>query len=244
MSKGDVMELIERKTPRMIIDKEKIDSKKGVITLEGRFLSPLYEHCPEIFASQNVGTAYWRGYFPTLDRQRNGLVIHLGGTDLFVMGASIMSECCFLLKWASEQGHFPLGLSGVSMGGYMANLSATNAPFPVSLIPCLSSTTAAPNYTQGAISEMIEWKELEKDINSTNFWEGIKCISNCDWYDRYNTAISMKNQRNFSKAQELMWLLMEEFTNLKMYPLPKATNLVKAVNAETDAYVLRDGIPD
>uniref|UniRef100_A0A914D714 Uncharacterized protein n=1 Tax=Acrobeloides nanus TaxID=290746 RepID=A0A914D714_9BILA len=292
MSKGDVMELIERKTPRMIIDKEKIDSKKGVITLEGRFLSPLYEHCPEIFASQNVGTAYWRGYFPTLDRQRNGLVIHLGGTgdhgyvrreyffvnellkhgissillqtpfygnrkpvhqfrsslhnvsDLFVMGASIMSECCFLLKWASEQGHFPLGLSGVSMGGYMANLSATNAPFPVSLIPCLSSTTAAPNYTQGAISEMIEWKELEKDINSTNFWEGIKCISDCDWYDRYNTAISMKNQRNFSKAQELMWLLMEEFTNLKMYPLPKATNLVKAVNAETDAYVLRDGIPD
>lgn len=37
---------------------------------------------------------------------------------------------------------------------------------------------------------------------------------------------------------------MEEFTNLKMYPLPKATNLVKAVNAETDAYVLRDSIPD
>lgn len=45
-------------------------------------------------------------------------------SDLFVMGGSLMAECCYLLRWAGEQGHYPLGLSGVSMGGHMASLGS------------------------------------------------------------------------------------------------------------------------
>jgi hypothetical protein len=37
------------------------------------------------------------------------------------MGGSLICECCFLLRWAKEQGHSPLGLSGISMGGYMVS---------------------------------------------------------------------------------------------------------------------------
>lgn len=59
------------------------------------------------------------------------------------MGGALIAECNFLLKWAKQQGYWPLGLAGVSMGGHMASLACTNSPEPVALVPCLSWTTAS-----------------------------------------------------------------------------------------------------
>lgn len=64
------------------------------------------------------------------------------------MGGALIAECNFLLNWAKESGYSPLGLSGVSMGGYMASLAYTNSSGPVSLVPCLSSSTAAPVFVK------------------------------------------------------------------------------------------------
>lgn len=40
-----------------------------------------------------------------------------------------------------------------------------------------------------------------------------------------------------------MYVLMEEFTNLCNYPIPKDTRLVKNIIAENDGYVIRAGVP-
>lgn len=48
-----------------------------------------------------------------------------------------------------------------------------------------------------------------------------------------------------SPTKKFMWILMEEFTNLAMYPIPIDTSLVKSIVADEDAYVLRvPSIPD
>lgn len=40
-----------------------------------------------------------------------------------------------------------------------------------------------------------------------------------------------------------MYVLMEEFTNIANFPIPKDTTLVKTIIAENDGYVIRDGVP-
>ncbi|XP_076446925.1 protein ABHD18-like [Babylonia areolata] len=87
-------------------------------------------------------------------------------SDLFVMGGALILESLALLHWCQNQGYGPLGLTGISMGGHMASLAATNWPEPVSLIPCLSWSTASVVFTQGVMSGAIPWKTLE-----TQFFE-------------------------------------------------------------------------
>lgn len=40
-----------------------------------------------------------------------------------------------------------------------------------------------------------------------------------------------------------MYVLMEEFTNLSNYPVPKDTRLIKNIIAENDGYIIRAGVP-
>lgn len=48
-----------------------------------------------------------------------------------------------------------------------------------------------------------------------------------------------------SPTKRFIWILMEEFTNLKMYPIPFNTSIIHGIVAENDAYVLRlSSIPD
>lgn len=101
------------------------------------------------------------------------------------MGGALMVECCFIIKWAIQQGHWPVGLSGVSMGGHMASLAATNIPVSTPLIPLLSWTSGAPVYTIGALSEAINWPILETELNSTQFRNEINFfIPHNDWFDK------------------------------------------------------------
>uniref|UniRef100_A0AC34FY27 Abhydrolase domain-containing 18 n=1 Tax=Panagrolaimus sp. ES5 TaxID=591445 RepID=A0AC34FY27_9BILA len=218
----------------MIITKEW--NRKDITYMEGNFLSPLYEWCPQLFPA-GVEKCYWRGLFPQKSEKRNGLVIHLAGTgdhtffrreygfandllkegysailienpyygtrkpkqqfsssllnvsDLFVMGAAIIGECNFILRWAKEAGHWPLGISGVSMGGYMACLAASNVHDPIALVPCLSWTTAAPVYTEGALSDAIQWKNLGKELSSKHFRDAISQIKDCNWLEQLDAYI-------------------------------------------------------
>lgn len=96
-----------------------------------------------------------------------------------------MVECCYLLKWAIQLGHWPVALSGVSMGGHMASLAATNMPVPTALIPLLSWTSGAPVYTIGALSEAINWQILDIELNTKKFRNDINfLIPHNDWLDK------------------------------------------------------------
>lgn len=89
--------------------------------------------------------------------------------DLYVMGACLILECLLLLRWASERGYGPLGLTGISMGGYMACLGACSYPQPVALIPCLSRSTASIVFTEGVLSYSIPWLKLYEQMQHKEY---------------------------------------------------------------------------
>lgn len=65
------------------------------------------------------------------------------------MGAALITEAVLLFKWVNDSGKYPKvnGLSGVSLGGFNASLTATNINYPVAAVPCLTWSSAAPIFT-------------------------------------------------------------------------------------------------
>lgn len=92
-------------------------------------------------------------------------------SDLFVMGGALVLESLVLFHWCERQGYGPLGITGISMGGHMASLAATNWHKPVSLVPILSWSTASSVFTEGVMSEAIPWKVLQAQYFSDSTYE-------------------------------------------------------------------------
>ncbi|KAL7016153.1 hypothetical protein ACKWTF_009944 [Chironomus riparius] len=82
-------------------------------------------------------------------------------SDIFVMGGCLILESMVLLNWCEKMGLGPLGITGLSMGGHMASLAASNYPKPLVLVPCLSWSTASSVFTEGVMSHSINWDMLE-----------------------------------------------------------------------------------
>ncbi|XP_053995904.1 protein ABHD18 isoform X1 [Hylaeus anthracinus] len=91
--------------------------------------------------------------------------------DIFIMGGCLIMESIVLLNWCEQQGFGPLGLTGLSMGGHMASLAATNWPKPIPLVPCLSWSTASPVFTQGVMSASINWTLLENQYFANELYQ-------------------------------------------------------------------------
>ncbi|XP_064637354.1 protein ABHD18-like [Lineus longissimus] len=92
-------------------------------------------------------------------------------SDLFVMGGALICESVALFHWCERNGYGPLGISGLSMGGHMASIAATNWDKPLSLTPCLSWSTASNVFTQGVMSGAIPWHLLESQYVADNFYK-------------------------------------------------------------------------
>ncbi|XP_051277210.1 protein ABHD18 isoform X2 [Dicentrarchus labrax] len=118
------------------------------------------------------------GYRKPKDQLRSSLK---NVSDLFVMGGALILESTVLLRWLEREGYWPLGMTGISMGGYMASLAVTNWPKPIPLVPCLSWSTASSVFTTGVLSKAVNWTELEKQyaINSVYEEEIIKLLEYC-----------------------------------------------------------------
>lgn len=87
-------------------------------------------------------------------------------SDLFVMGGCLVLESLAIFHWCERMGFGPLGITGISMGGHMASLAATNWHKPLPLIPCLSWSTASGVFTQGVMSGAINWEMLKNQYFS------------------------------------------------------------------------------
>lgn len=77
------------------------------------------------------------------------------------MGGCLILESLTLLKWCENMNLGPFGITGLSMGGHMASLAATNYPKPLVLVPCLSWSTASAVFTEGVMTHSINWDVLE-----------------------------------------------------------------------------------
>jgi pimeloyl-ACP methyl ester carboxylesterase len=86
-------------------------------------------------------------------------------TDQFVMNMASVEEACALLVWLRERGHAAAGLTGHSMGGYMAALAAVVFPEPVAVMSCATGLSAAPVFTDGLLSRYIDWDLLANGHN-------------------------------------------------------------------------------
>ncbi|VDL61986.1 unnamed protein product [Hymenolepis diminuta] len=94
-------------------------------------------------------------------------------SDLFVMGGALILESHTLLRWCQKHGYGPFILHGVSMGGYMATICATTVPFPVSLVPCLSWTSASVVFLEGVLSHSVDWRTLTKQYTQDSVYSKI-----------------------------------------------------------------------
>ncbi|XP_071452796.1 protein ABHD18 [Hetaerina americana] len=96
-------------------------------------------------------------------------------SDIFVMGGCLILESLVLFHWCEKLGFGPLGITGISMGGHMASLAATNWPKPLVLVPCLSWSTASGVFTQGVLSGAINWDMLmDQYFSNGKYREEIK----------------------------------------------------------------------
>lgn len=48
-------------------------------------------------------------------------------SDLFVMGGALILESTVLLRWLEREGYWPLGMTGISMGGYVSHQNKTHS---------------------------------------------------------------------------------------------------------------------
>lgn len=110
----------------------------------------------------NIGSIILENPFYGLRKPENQVRSNLRNvSDIFVMGGCLILECLVLLQWCERNGYGPLGVTGMSMGGHMASLAATNWPKPLVLVPCLSWSTASAVFTTGVMSHSINWDMLE-----------------------------------------------------------------------------------
>ncbi|KAI4800083.1 hypothetical protein KUCAC02_016620 [Chaenocephalus aceratus] len=158
---------------------------------EGFFISPLEHLVPGILPPEAV-KARFQFIVPKKWQKNRPVCIHLAGTGDHAVqseecvrpacdGRALILESTVLLRWLEREGYWPLGMTGISMGGYMASLAVTNWPKPIPLIPCLSWSTASSVFTTGVLSKAVNWKELEKQyaINSVYEEEIIKLLEYC-----------------------------------------------------------------
>ncbi|VVC88806.1 unnamed protein product [Leptidea sinapis] len=88
------------------------------------------------------------------------------------IGGIILENPFYGLRKPTDQinGLGPLGVTGLSMGGHMASLAATNWPKPLVLVPCLSWSTASAVFLQGVMSHSINWDLLEDQYLSDGIY--------------------------------------------------------------------------
>lgn len=157
-------------------------------------------------------------------------------SDLFVMGAAIISEINFLIQWLKQRGYGPFAISGVSMGGFTAQLAATNIIEPVATVPILAWTTSSPAYTSGAIAPAINYPRLQQQLEDANYVNKLERIPDVDWIPMMH---EMSESNGQPTAYNLMRILMDHFTSIHNYPPLTDPTLCHVFLAENDKYVLR-----
>ncbi|KRY76196.1 Uncharacterized protein T4A_12836 [Trichinella pseudospiralis] len=160
-------------------------------------------------------------------------------TDLFVMGACLIFESAVLLNWLIKRGNWPLGLTGISLGGHMASLAAACYSKPVAIVPCLSWTTASAVFTQGVMARAIPWNTLEKQCTDEFRSSEIYGLLSSQYW---NDSEKINSAENNFRAQKLMHVVMDEFTHLGKFSSPIDPSLAIVVAALNDAYVPRTGV--
>lgn len=83
--------------------------------------------------------------------------------DQFLMNLTTVQETRALLNWLREEGFERVGVTGYSMGGFMAGFAAQTMTFPLAVIPCASGDTAVATLIDSPLRTMCDWKKLVEE---------------------------------------------------------------------------------
>ncbi|KAG2499676.1 hypothetical protein HYH03_002611 [Edaphochlamys debaryana] len=89
-------------------------------------------------------------------------------SDLLTLGWATIAESVNLLHWLREEGYGPLGMTGLSMGGVHACMTAGLFPGDVAVTPLLAPRSAAVAYCDGAMRAVMAWEPLLKEVDEAN----------------------------------------------------------------------------
>lgn len=85
--------------------------------------------------------------------------------DQFAMSTAMVDEARALLTWLRRAGYVA-GVTGYSLGGFMAAFAAAFVDFPVVVVPRAAGTNAAPVLTEWVLSRAVHWPSLARESGS------------------------------------------------------------------------------
>lgn len=167
-------------------------------------------------------------------------------SDLPVLGRATLEEARSLIAWLGERDDFgPMCLAGTSMGGLHSAMAAAVSPVPVAVASWLGPTSAAPVFTEGALSLACEWKHLVEQATADDLEEGLRQFEEAfsggsiSAEDAANSSGGHQDEEvaplSFAKRQMRRYLALTCLTN---FPAPVVPSAATFVVARQDRYVL------
>ena len=135
-------------------------------------------------------------------------------TDQFAMNLATIEEARSLLRWLREDGYERIGLTGYSMGGYMAAMVAQLVPYRIAVVPCAAGDTVVPPIIHSPLSNLYDWRTLAAQLPPDDSPKALMtrimrrfAISKHGQLDHPETAIVMGSIRDeFIPPSEVMKL--------------------------------------
>jgi len=90
-------------------------------------------------------------------------------SDLLLLGGVAIEEARSLLVWLFSTGYNRVGVTGVSLGGYLATVTGALTSFPLAIVPCVAPHSGVPVFTEGLFSRSCDWTKLGSSVG------GIDC---------------------------------------------------------------------
>ncbi len=87
-------------------------------------------------------------------------------TDQLMMNLATVQEARALLAWLRDEGFERVGVTGYSMGGFIAGFAAQTVPFPVAAIPCAAGDTAVAPLVESPLRDICDWQQLAAEAGS------------------------------------------------------------------------------
>jgi pimeloyl-ACP methyl ester carboxylesterase len=85
-------------------------------------------------------------------------------TDQFAMNIATLEETRSLVRWLHERGVARVGVTGYSMGGYIAALAAQSLSTRVAVIPCATGDRVVYPFVYSPLARILDWEALEGDL--------------------------------------------------------------------------------
>lgn len=101
--------------------------------------------------------------------------------DQFSMSTAMVDEARALLGWIRDCGRVA-GVSGYSLGGFMAAFAAALVDFPVIAVPRAAGTQAEPVLTEWTLRHTVHWPALSRELGGREAAraELARCLSYVD----------------------------------------------------------------